>query len=770
MRILVLTLSLVICNVRFLAALETCDVNDGKRISPIVEENKKPGSSSREWDINGAGDPTIQGFATKISVDAGEIVHFKIKTDASLYRIDIYRMGYYQGLGARKIVTIKPSVKLPQTQPECFYEPETQLVDCASWQISASWQTTLNKTISGIYFARLVREDKEETPNWRTDNSRAHWDFRFSRGERDDPTNKNAPEKGPSTYKAHLGKNRSQTYLFESRASHIYFVVREDSRHSDIVLQTMDSTWQAYNCWGSVNTYAFPCDNWDRHAGSPQYQNNRQDEQVSRRAFKASLNRPYATRAYRAANMPFNAEYPLVRWLEKNGYDVSYIAGVDLDRTYQARIVPDDDTPTKDNDKGKMTKERRGSENSAENSKGFSYLLDRHKVYISSSHDEYWSLRQRRSVEFARDHQKMHLIFLTGNEMYWKIRWEPSPVDHEGYRTMVVYKDSQSLEKLDPVEWTGTWRDARAIRTESEKAEPENSVTGSLFTVNAWRNDHLEIPSFYKRHRIWRNTIIPQMKDGEIHVVPTKGILGHEWNEDIDNGFRPPGLQHLSATTVHDVQLLMDQGSVFDTGSATHHLVMYRSNISNAIVFGAGTCQWAWANHHSSRVGVDQMPLNKVIEQATVNVLSDMGIIPFSIDSKLVWSLPSDDHTSPTSFIKQCKTKSEALEENIEGGNIRRRVHVVCEGFARDTQDEKLEKQGATSRTGVVTSVEYSKDYGTTWHPCEILFGQKQEVSFYCEFVQEDEDDEKGSGPDEYSKRILTRAVDDSGNLEPFGN
>ena len=32
---------------------------------------------------------------------------------------------------------------------------------------------------------------------------------------------------------------------------------------------------------------------------------------------------------------------------------------------------------------------------------------------------------------------------------------------------------------------------------------------------------------------------------------------------------------------------------MFDTGSGTHHLVMYRA-ASGALVFGAGTVQWSW--------------------------------------------------------------------------------------------------------------------------------------------------------------------------------
>ncbi|MCB0015931.1 MAG: hypothetical protein KDE34_28645, partial [Anaerolineales bacterium] len=76
----------------------------------IVRENLLPGSPSTEWDINGWGDPSIQGFATDISINLGETVNFKIKTDSDNYRIDIYRLGYYGGHGARLVDSILPSV------------------------------------------------------------------------------------------------------------------------------------------------------------------------------------------------------------------------------------------------------------------------------------------------------------------------------------------------------------------------------------------------------------------------------------------------------------------------------------------------------------------------------------------------------------------------------------------------------------------------------------------------------------------------------------
>src|SRR5690242_8672817 len=73
---------------------------DPPNSNQIVCENQQPGNLPSEWDIQGAGDSTIQGFATAISVNRGQVVSFKIDTDAVAYQLDIYRMGYYDGMGA----------------------------------------------------------------------------------------------------------------------------------------------------------------------------------------------------------------------------------------------------------------------------------------------------------------------------------------------------------------------------------------------------------------------------------------------------------------------------------------------------------------------------------------------------------------------------------------------------------------------------------------------------------------------------------------------
>src|SRR3954468_11118734 len=173
----------------------------------IVAENCKPGNPSTEWDVNGSGDPRIQGYATDISANVGETIAFKIKSDSKAYRIDLYRLGYYGGMGARHVASTKPSVPLPQRQPECLSDAQTRLYDCGNWAVSASWRVPPD-AVSGIYLARLVREDVEPL-NWRADNSGAG-----------QATPK--PAAGPHAYGA-SGLGKLANALKEPRASLIYF-------------------------------------------------------------------------------------------------------------------------------------------------------------------------------------------------------------------------------------------------------------------------------------------------------------------------------------------------------------------------------------------------------------------------------------------------------------------------------------------------------------------------------------------------------------------
>ena len=105
--------------------------------NPIVLENQLPGTPPSVWDVAGGGDSTIQGFATDISVNQGQTVNFKITdTTRAPYHIDIYRMGYYGGMGARFVTSV--AVNTPQVQPSCLTNASTGLMDCGNWASRAA--------------------------------------------------------------------------------------------------------------------------------------------------------------------------------------------------------------------------------------------------------------------------------------------------------------------------------------------------------------------------------------------------------------------------------------------------------------------------------------------------------------------------------------------------------------------------------------------------------------------------------------------------------
>ena len=230
----------------------------------IIRENCLPGNDSRQWDVNADGDPSIQGFSDPFSVAPGRRIVFKIKTDSVDYHVDIFRVGWYRGAGARHLTTLSPQphLELPQVQPDCERDGESLLYDCAGWEESVVWEVPAN-SVSGVHLARLSRRDGERS--WRTDNSQYPADSRFSFPD-DQPGRLPAPPIAwPHAYgaqghgrlnnslhqpKVEISHSRTSHLTALSQASLVYFVVRDDDSDSDILFQTSDTTWQAYNLYG----------------------------------------------------------------------------------------------------------------------------------------------------------------------------------------------------------------------------------------------------------------------------------------------------------------------------------------------------------------------------------------------------------------------------------------------------------------------------------------------------------------------------------------
>ncbi|MFI5937437.1 DUF4082 domain-containing protein [Actinoplanes sp. NPDC051494] len=545
-------------------------------LNPIVCENSKDGSPAEDWDILGAGDDTIQGFANDISVNAGSPINFKIRTDATAFTVQVFRLGWYGGDGARSITTLTPNVPVSNNQGPCATNATTSIYDCGAWGVSASWTVPANQ-VSGIYIAKLTRPDT-------------------------------------------------------GGASHITFVVRNDTGTSDLFFQTSDATWQAYNLYGGADFY---------------------EGGENGRAYKLSYNRPFATRgAMEGRDFLFSAEYPMLRFLERNGYDVSYTTDVDSDRRGQ--------------------------------------LIKNHKVFIANGHDEYWSAPHRANVEAARD-AGVHLAFFSGNDVYWRTRWEPSTAGTStAYRTLVCYKETWAeTDTLDPTdEWTGTWRDPRFSPPANGGGQPENALIGTAYMANS-TDLPMTVPAAQGKYRLWRDTTVADLTSGIATLAPH--TVGYESNEDLDNGFRPAGLIRLSTTTGPTPEYLLDFGKQVAAGTTTHSMTLYRAP-SNALVFSAGTIQWAWGldTYHDGAVS----PVDVRMQQATINLFADMNVQPDTLMTGMHAAVPSADTTAPTIAIT-----SPAATTTVANG-----AKVTVSGTAADVG-------------GRVAGVEVSTDAGATWHP-----------------------------------------------------
>ena len=146
----------------------------------------------------------------------------------------------------------------------------------------------------------------------------------------------------------------------------------------------------------------------------------------------------------------FNAEYPMVRWLERNGYDVSYFTGrrhrPPRSRDPRARVLP-------------VGRPRRVLVRGPARQRGGRAGRRRQPRLLQ---------RQRGVLEDAlgEQHRRRH-----------------------AYRTLVCYKETHAIsrrreDRSDRRTWTGTWRDPR-FSPPADGGRPENALTGTIFTVNS---------------------------------------------------------------------------------------------------------------------------------------------------------------------------------------------------------------------------------------------------------------------------------------------
>ena len=135
----------------------------------------------------------VEGYCSHQSIRTGDTLSVFVNTEPKCdFRLEIYRMGYYGGAGARKLAAFGPLKGITQPTPErgdrrireCRWEPSLEI------RIPNDW-------VSGVYLGKLTTESSNGEPYWQ---------------------------------------------------SYVIFIVRDD-RTADLLFQCSDNTWQAYNRW-----------------------------------------------------------------------------------------------------------------------------------------------------------------------------------------------------------------------------------------------------------------------------------------------------------------------------------------------------------------------------------------------------------------------------------------------------------------------------------------------------------------------------------------
>jgi hypothetical protein len=192
------------------------------------------------------------------------------------------------------------------------------------------------------------------------------------------------------------------------------FVVRAPGSTSKVLVQVPVNTWLSYNGWG----------------GKSLYDNKSTD---NRRASHVSFERPYWAGQYHL----LDHEYQLVRFLEREGFDLAYATDVDLHR---------DPSQVRD-----------------------------HRLLMLAGHGEYWTRGMRDNAEAARD-AGINIASMGANTAYWQVRY--ADAEH----TMIGYKST--ADPAAPADDTIRFRDL---------GRPECELLGVQYD-NSWSVDAIERP------------------------------------------------------------------------------------------------------------------------------------------------------------------------------------------------------------------------------------------------------------------------------------
>jgi SAM-dependent methyltransferase len=297
--------------------------------------------------------------------------------------------------------------------------------------------------------------------------------------------------------------------------AYVPFVVRAPlERRADVLVQMPVTTAQAYNHWG----------------GKSLYPSNSSDEEA---AVRVSFDRPIPSwhEANLNARWPFIWDLQLLRFLEREGYDVAYTTDLDTHRE--------------------------------------PWGLLGHPLVMTSGHDEYWSAEMRDAFEAVRE-SGAGLACMGANTCYWQARFE------DDGRTMVMHRRAEADPEPDPARKTVRFRDLVPPR-------PERRLWGVQY------EDGLDYPGAPPRHyELAAGCLGDPWLAGTGFEGPAtlEGLVGYEW--DAFAGGEVAGASEGGAELGEPTIFLHHKGEPSNADAVRHR------TSAGGIVFAAGSLQFSW--------------------------------------------------------------------------------------------------------------------------------------------------------------------------------
>lgn len=185
----------------------TAPATSATAANPVQRENSRPGNPG--WEIPASAGTVITGYASETSVAPGQSFHLHVAAPpGSRYRVLVYRLGWYRGVGGRLIMCV----------PGCR----------SSHAAIAQPPPTTPGSVTGLFRAPRRVTDRVEIP----------------------------PDAASGYYEAKL---EIVGGAYAGAVGSVPLIVRQSpaAPASAVLVQVPVNTWEAYNRWGGKSLYQF---------------------------------------------------------------------------------------------------------------------------------------------------------------------------------------------------------------------------------------------------------------------------------------------------------------------------------------------------------------------------------------------------------------------------------------------------------------------------------------------------------------------------------